>query len=123
MSRCAQRFGQLQPVHAGHIVIGQNEIDGAVHPRQRGIAGETAAEAIDERLEGRNAADDAFAVAEKAARLLPRRADAMARKRRLMNAMARRGFDYDACRTALERMERERPELFADEDADADANG
>lgn len=67
-----------------------------------GIGPEDAARAIDAALEGASDAEAARGVAAAAARRLPGGLSDAARRRRVLGALARRGFDAEASERALE---------------------
>jgi regulatory protein len=69
---------------------------------QRGVPRDLAREVAAEACAERDPADDAMALARKKLRTLERFDDAT-RRRRLYGALARRGFDADVCRTAVDR--------------------
>lgn len=69
--------------------------------RNRRIDGGTARAAAEEALRERDVLADALAVARKHARTLPEKLDAPARQRRLLGALARRGFDPGVCFEAV----------------------
>ena len=75
--------------------------------RQKGIEGSIIRETLDEELEGIDPKADALALARKMHRSLASIDDPEVRKRRLIGRLARRGFDHDAVRSAVERVERE----------------
>ncbi|MEO1130135.1 MAG: RecX family transcriptional regulator [Planctomycetota bacterium] len=75
--------------------------------RQQGIDAEGAKAAAAGALEGRDPLEDAIALASRRARTFGAGVDDQARRRRLFGVLARRGFDADVCRTAVERVCRE----------------
>lgn len=68
--------------------------------RAAGFDAEVARSAAIEAASTRDARGDALALAQKKVRVLPRGLDAMARRRRVESALARRGFDPAVCRWA-----------------------
>ena len=71
--------------------------------RQRGVDGDVARSAVREAVEERDLAEDARAIAEKrAARPSMQALDRDAARRRLHGFMARRGFDSQVCRDAVD---------------------
>jgi len=65
--------------------------------RSKRLDGGVAKAAADNAVRGRDALADALVVARKHARTLPEKLDHAARQRRLLGALARRGFDADIC--------------------------
>ena len=75
--------------------------------RQKGIDGSIIRETLDEELEDADPKADALMLARKMHRSLASIEDPEVRKRRLIGRLARRGFDHDAVRNAVETVERE----------------
>lgn len=69
--------------------------------RAKRVDGETARRAASKAMEGRDSLADALVVARKHVRSMPAKLDMQARQRRLLGALARRGFDADVCREAV----------------------
>lgn len=74
----------------------------AARLRRRGIPDDTARAAIDEALSRRDADADALRVARARAKTFPPSLERTAATRRLIGALARRGFDPDTARQAVE---------------------
>jgi regulatory protein len=72
--------------------------------RQQGIDAEGAKAAAAGALEGRDPLEDAIALASRRMRTFGAGVDDQARRRRLFGVLARRGFDADVCRVAVERV-------------------
>lgn len=71
--------------------------------RGKRLDGDVARTAAADAVRGRDALADALEVARKHARSFPDKLDAAARQRRLLGALARRGFDPDVCFQAVKR--------------------
>ena len=71
--------------------------------RSKGVAGPVAAEVAKEAREGRDELADAVEVARRAVRRQPKGIEEEALRRRVLGALARRGFGGDVSRRALER--------------------
>lgn len=71
--------------------------------RSKRLEGTVARHAAQDAVRGRDALTDALEVARKHARAFPEKLDAAARQRRLLGALARRGFDSDICFQAVRR--------------------
>lgn len=82
---------------AGRRLIESKLIAAKVKPERARLA---AAEA----MKGRDALEDALGVARRAARSLPSRLDADAKRRRLFGTLARRGFEADVVRRVVEKV-------------------
>jgi regulatory protein len=72
--------------------------------RGKRFGGEVAAEAAKAAAGERDALEDAVALARKKVRAMPRSIEPAAVKRRVWAALARRGFEADVCRRAVERV-------------------
>ncbi len=75
--------------------------------RQKGINQSIIKETLDEELQDQDPYQDALKLARRAARSLARNPDPEVRKRRLIGRLARRGFDHDIVRKAVEQVESE----------------
>ena len=71
--------------------------------RQRGIGTGTATEAVDEGLKGRDPLADAIDLARRRMRTMKQGLDSQVVRQRVFAYLARRGFDAEVCRTAVER--------------------
>ncbi len=69
--------------------------------RGKRVDGPEAKRAAEAALAGHDALADAIAVARRHARSMPPKLDTIARQRRLLGALARRGFEADICRRAV----------------------
>lgn len=71
--------------------------------RSVGIDPRTASRAVTEAFRGVDTLEQAVALAQRRERSIPAGLDAPTRKRRLYGYLARRGYDHDTCRRAVER--------------------
>lgn len=94
----ARSVARMKPSGARYI---ENKL------REKGINQDQARRAAAEALEGVDPLESATALAMKWSATLPMSLDAEGRKRRLIGRLARRGFDHDVVRRAVEAAERD----------------